>query len=191
MNKIDYINKVNERFENAENHGNGNNWWYPIANRVAYDVKMVSFGDVETLREYLTPLQDDYYTDDMLQQYINEEQEEACNLLIDDILEFKKVEDVYFAGRSGGWIEVQYTNNLDNDIEKEDIQHYYKLAKELEKEEEKVKNAIKNTHQGYNKYVDTPEYYKDIANSLLTSEEIKEVYIEQGGKLLEKADKLN
>lgn len=167
--KVDYINKVFERFEHAENHGNnGSNWWNALPFRIAYNVKMSSFGDIDTFRKYLTPLQNKHYTDDDLYEHINFENEVSANMLIEDIHEEFGL-DASFAGRSGGWIEIDYPSNFE-DVTLEDdddtINGYYYEAKELEELEAKVSNFIKDQHKGYNDYVDTKQYYQDLLERL-------------------------
>jgi hypothetical protein len=85
-----------------------------------------------------------------------------------------------FAGRSGGWIEVDFDNNLsevNKDTPKGDINYYYKIAKGLENKEKEVKQFIKNAHYSYNLYVDSDGYYRDIADCvLLQDEDIADIY---------------
>lgn len=54
-NKIEYINKVNDEFTNAGNHGGNNNWWYPKQNVIAYNVKLHgSSKDIDDIRAKMT-----------------------------------------------------------------------------------------------------------------------------------------
>lgn len=188
--KIDYINAVNDRFLDARNHGNGNNWWYPVKNRMAYNVKMYHFGDVDKLREFLTQRQNDFYSDSHLLGIIEEDLTLNANCLAKDI-EFEFGLEAGFAGRSDGWLEVDFENGLDYvdmDTAKEDIEYYFKKAKELEELEEKVKQFIEKQHSSYNKYVDTEQYYKDLTeNCLLPDEDIADVY---KNKIKQLTDKL-
>lgn len=193
--KMEFVNETYTRFADAPNHGNGNNWWYPTANRIAYNVKMRSFGDVDTLRKSLTSVQNEYYSDDELQNAIYREQMDACEMLLEDLtgktgmLVIESVTGAHFAGRSGGWVEVDYSVNfepLDDDADTEDVDGYYRLAAELVKAEATVADFIANEHKRYNEYVDTPEYYRDIADSLLNDDAIKTEYTERVADLTRK-----
>src|SRR3990167_11295644 len=101
--KVNYINTILDRFENARNHGNnGNNWWYPMPFRIAYNVKMYSFLDIDKLREMMSDRQRKYYDkkdlNDLWYETINQEAE----LAIGEIKEISPlIYDVFFAGRSG------------------------------------------------------------------------------------------
>lgn len=188
MTKKDYTNYIEEvytKFTDARNHGGqGNNWWYPTQNTIAYNVKMHSFATVETLRTYLTKLQNDYYTDGTLCNVIEQEQEDACSFLVEDIKEQSKlVTSVHFAGRSGGWVEVTYTNNIDIDITEarynytvKDTKEVYQVAKELETDEAKVHKFIDDSHAYYNKYIGTKDYYTNLVDLLATDEDIRKEY---------------
>lgn len=180
-----YIEKVYTKFIDARNHGGGgNNWWYPTQNTIAYNVKMHRFATVETLRTYLTKLQNEYYTDETLQDVIYQEQEDTCRFLVEDIKEQSQlITGVNFAGRSGGWVEVTYTNNIDIDITEirynytvKDIKEVYAVAKELEETEAKVSKFIEDSHTYYNKYIDTKEYYTNLVDLLVTDEDIRKEY---------------
>jgi len=176
--KIEYINEVYTRFTDTHNHGNqGDNWWYPMPNTIAYNVKMHSFVDVESLRKELTARQNDYYSDDTLYKIMSEDITDNANMLSDDIQEEYKLENGY-AGRSNGWIEVEYVNNLfilDEDTE-EDVNALYKEAKALEQLESDVCEFIKKRHKALNAYIDTPQYYKDMVERLTSDEEIADIY---------------
>ena len=181
--KITYINEVNDRFMNAKNHGNSNNWWYPLENRIAYNVKMSAFADVDTLEDYLTKRQNDFYSKETLYQLLQDKQDTDCEMLVLDIKEQYQL-DAVFAGRSGGWIEVDYENGLieldengdtiyESDV---DINIYYKEAKALEKLEIDVADFIEKSHAEYEKYINSKEYYRDISELLLDDQEIAETY---------------
>ena len=181
--KITYINEVNDRFMNAKNHGNSNNWWYPLENRIAYNVKMSAFADVDTLEDYLTKRQNDFYSKETLYQLLQDKQDTDGEMLVLDIKEQYKL-DAVFAGRSGGWIEVDYENGLieldengdtiyESDV---DINMYYKEAKALEKLEIDVADFIEKSHAEYEKYINSKEYYRDISEMLLDDQEIAETY---------------
>ena len=180
--KIEYINNVYNKFENAKNHGtNGSGWWYPTSFTIAYNVKMYSFADVESLRDNMSPLQNEYYNDDSLCECINTELEYTGESLIEDIQEQYGLQALY-AGRSGGWLEVDYNNivdidYVDDDMSYDDVNFYLLEAKRLEKIENNVSNFIKKRHTEYNDYVDTGAYYRYICdNYILPDNEIKEIY---------------
>lgn len=184
--KIEYVNNVHERFENARNHGNqGNNWWYPIAYRIAHDVKMSSFLDVDKLRKVMSDRQNDYYKNDhdLFNLWYKTLETETETLI--DILEteYELVEDVYQAGRSGGWLEVQFTCELeyiDSDTPAVDVNHYVKAAKELERQAGAVRQRIEKSHKALNEYIDSQDYYNDLIEyELMTDEEIAEMYQDQ------------
>lgn len=188
--KIDYIESIINRFENASNHGNqGNNWWYPKPCVFAYNVKMRNFGYIESLRKHLSALQNDFYSDEELQERIYEEQNDSCYFLVEVI----KVEfglESWFAGRVGGWVEVDFTPET-GWFSQEDWSTYtlkeinvvYKQAKELEKLADKVQNFITERHKSYNEYVDSKSYYQDLQSSFLSDEDIKEIYQNRIAKL--------
>ena len=187
--KIDYINEINDKFVNASNHGNtGGNWWYPKPNTIAYNVKIHAWGDTASLREILTERQNDYYSDNSLSEYMQEELQMSANQMSDDIDQDHGVKSGY-AGRSCGWLEVDYINNIElaENHENYDVDYYYNEAKELDELENKIHEEIKKRHAGYNKYVGTPEYYKDLADNLLDDEAIAEIY---KSEIKERADKL-
>jgi len=189
--RIEYINRVWSRFRFAKNHGNVGNWWYPKENRIAYDVKMRSYGDVETLTSNLSDLQKDYYEGtEYLQQDIYSEQEYTCEMLIDNLVDnYDLVTSAGFAGRSGGWIEVDFEvgfEEVDNTFYDSEISESYKMAKELEEEEQLVEKEIARQHKAYNYYVDSDNYYTDLREGLMTDEDIKQSYKDQAESLLSK-----
>lgn len=177
MEKIDFINEVYKRIMEAPNHGGNNNWWYPQSGVIAYNVKMHKWPDIETLRGYLSKLQNDHYNDDDLDSYINWELENECIVLKDDIMEIFGLES-WFAGRSGGWIEVEFptVEEADPDNEYLTIDEQYKQAKKIDKLADNVENFIVERHKSLHKYIDTPEYYQDIAGALLNDQDIKNEY---------------
>lgn len=178
--KIEYINDIYQKFYNASNHGNNDNWWYPTANTIAYNVKLYgSSKNIDDVREALSDRQKEYYSDDPLQNEMVYIQNYSCEMLIMDI----KAEyglDSHFAGRSGGWIEVEYNNEIDYMIDEnsssEDIKENYKIAKELNKLECKVKQFIEDRLSGYQKYINSDEYINDIIINLLSDEDIANEY---------------
>lgn len=194
MKKIEYINKINTFFRDARNHGNSGSWWYPKQNRIAYNVKMRSFCDTDTLRKSMTARQNEFYSDNELydRAWYGMIEDEAT-MLMDEIKDtYSLVKDCGMAGRSGGWLEVDYQNDLievDETTDKNDIAYYYKLAKELEKQEGEVRELIEQRHKALNAYIDTPEYYKDIAENVLYDDEVIGEFYKDKIKTL--TDKLN
>ena len=179
--KIEFINDTNEKFREASNHGNqGDNWWYPNENTIAYDVKMNDFGDIERIRRLLSDKQNEFYSDEYLQNEIYQEQTDECNTLIWE-LEETDILSASFAGRSEGWIEVEYQNSLqyvdaEEDLTLNDIEDEYKEARNLIKQEEKIRKLIERRWEDYNKYVDSKEYYKEFVIHLATENEINAEY---------------
>lgn len=205
--KINYIKEIHALFYDSRNHGKGgNNWWYPTPNVKAYNVKMRNFADIDDLRKEMSTLQNDYYTDEDLRNIIDEENISTCQLLKEDTtgvtgaLEIDNllIEDVYYAGRSGGWLEVEYTNTLqefiddyvnygdEKDIPLKVVNEYYKKAKELVQLESDVAQFIQDEHKKYNNYVGTTNYYKDLVYTMLDDENIKATYKKQADTLLSK-----
>lgn len=181
--KIAFISGVKRYFEEAPNHGNGGNWWHPTQNRIAYDVKMHNWSSVEELRKYMSPLQNEYYSNEHLENILQDEQEQTCEMLIEDVNMNYDVTVAGFAGRSGGWIEIDYINNLEDiDEDEEDesfIDEQLKEAIKLDELQEDVKAFIKENHQNYNNYIDTEDFYKDIIDFLEDDESIKAINIDR------------
>jgi len=93
-----------------------------------------------------------------------------------------------YAGRSGGWLEVAYDNNLmslENDTV-EDVNELYKEANKLEKLETEVSQFIEKSLSSYKKYINSDEYVKDIAEMLTTDEDIGDIYKGKAKDLLDK-----
>lgn len=190
---IEYIEQVSERFENASNHGNGNNWWYPQKNTIAYNVKIYAGASTEDVRKHLTARQNDYYSDDDLMEIMQEQQNDAARIFSDDIDNEYGVKSGY-AGRSGGWLEVEYHNDIADYQQNEwaeshidDIRAAYKEAKKLDQLESDIAEYIKKSVKNYSQYLNGIEYPKDIAESLQTDEDIADTY---KGKIKGLTDKL-
>ena len=189
--KVNYINTILDRFENARNHGNnGNNWWYPMPFRIAYNVKMYSFLDIDKLREMMSDRQRKYYDrkdlNDLWYETINQEAE----LAIGEIKEISPlIYDVFFAGRSGGWCEVQYNKEIeevDVSMPLAEINEEYRKAKELDIVESVVEVLIESSKKSLCKYIDSEQYYKDLLSEvLLQDNDIAETYKGQIHKLTE------
>ena len=112
-------------------------------------------------------------------------------MLIEDIRAEYGLES-HFAGRSGGWIEVDFENNLNvdelEDMNTKEVHAEYKEARELEKLEARVEAFITKQHDGYNKYVDSKEYYENITDTLSDDDTIKREYKERADDLLAKIE---
>src|SRR3990167_1599507 len=143
--KIDYINQINDRFINARNHGhNGNNWWYPKENRIAYNVKVYGGISTENIRKKMTERQNNFYSDDAIYELLNDWQCQIANDLSEEIEMLPGVQNTSYAGRSSGWLEVDYINDIDPSCDAAmDIDANYEFAKELEKNEVTVSKLIK------------------------------------------------
>jgi hypothetical protein len=192
-NKINYINEVNEKFRDAKNHGNGGNWWYPKQNVIAYNVKIYASPDAEEIRKAMTKRQKEYYTDENIYEILQDYQDQEAEQLANEVMEYDLVEDAYFAGRSGGWLEVEYSNGLEQiedngiDYHKDDIKEYYKQAKELEKIEGEVKTMIENTKKEYIKYITSKQFIECIVSEMLLDDEaIGDIYKQKAKTLLDK-----
>lgn len=187
--KIEFINRVYLRFADARNHGsNGNSWWYPKANVIAYNVKVYSWLDMSEVRKNLTIRQNDFYSDNELSEIASENQNDEARMFSDDIDSEYGVKSGY-AGRSGGWLEVEYPSSLQEvDKTSEEIDYYYQQAKELEELEATISQKIEKALAGYKKYIGSPQAAKDFADNLLSDEDIADIYKGKAKNLL---DKLN
>lgn len=181
-----YIDRVHLRFEDARNHGrNGNNWWYPTPFVMAYNVKM--YGREKTLddfREKMTKRQNEYYTDDMLENEWWYLRNNECEALAEYVKENDGVLDVWYAGRSGGWIEVQYTNSLC--LSDDCLESDFREAKALEALEAKIEKEIAEYLKRYKKYLNSEEWRSDFVDGLLDDEAIAEIYKERAEEYIEK-----
>jgi hypothetical protein len=177
--KIAFIIDTNTYFAYAKNHGsNGSNWWNATPNVIAYDVKMSNFPSVEEFRDILTPLQNEKLSDDFISESMQNELYDTANQLVDDIEETFNLKSG-FAGRSGGWIEVTFPNNLPdedelNECNAEELNEYYNEAKTMLQLESDVMDNIEKQHNSYNKYVSSKEYYTDLKDLFMINEYIKE-----------------
>jgi hypothetical protein len=190
--KIDYVNSVYLRFQDARNHGhNGHNWWYPKPNVIAYNVKMHGASkDIEDIRKHMTERQNKYYSDDTLYEISQEQLWDEARMFSDDLdIEYGLTSG--YAGRSGGWLEVEYKNDLSelgDDSSIEDVNYFYKEAQKLEKLETEVSEKIKKAHKSLMVYMNTEQYCLDFVERLSDDEEIGEIYKSKAKDLL---DKLN
>jgi hypothetical protein len=196
--KYNYIQEVADKFRNSRNHGhNGNNWWYPKEDTMAYNVKMYSAGiDIDKVKAKMTDRQKDYYKnddifEDLYYDYLNME----CQFLSDEIEEIKGVKETSFAGRSGGWFEVEYYNSLsDYDIDqnlesfdRKDLEEAYTVAKELDELEARIEQEVGLRKQRLEKHLASEDFIDYIVENLMTDEDIAEIY---KGKIKDLADKL-
>jgi hypothetical protein len=175
--KTEYINQVKERFENARNHGHhGNNWWYPKPFVMAYNVKLCGLGNtIEDYRKAMTKKQNEYYTDNHIIELLDEQQNTEAEMFQDELKTEYSITSG-FAGRSGGWLEVEYPNNF-NDYEENDLESLYIIAKELEELETTVAERIKKAVSNYKKYRSSKEQIKDfVENGLLQDADVDEIY---------------
>lgn len=179
--KIDYINEIADKFINAKNHGsNGSNWWYPKSFTIAYNVKLhCNSKSIEDLREKMTSRQNDYYNkDERLYEIMQDAQEYSATSFSDDLGETYGVKSGY-AGRSGGWLEVEYNSNgvdfADNDMSMSELSNLYSNAKELDAIETKVAQHIEKSHSNYCKYINTDNYIDDILSQIYSDEDIADM----------------
>ena len=193
--------QVLERFEEAENHGkNGDNWWNPVSYRIAYKIKMKSWASCKEMRKVLSPLQNTYYSDEVLEHLMDSEQVDELRRFISETEDrYNKNISITIAGRSGGWMEVDYSKLAEYDrytleseleegvIDEEEEEGIYNDIMELEELENEVAGMIENRHREYNKYVGTTEYYEDVTSALIDDEKIREKYEEKGREYLKKA----
>jgi hypothetical protein len=193
--------QVLERFEEAENHGkNGDNWWNPESYRIAYKIKMKSWPSCKEMRKVLSPLQNEYYGDEVLNHLMDSERVDELRRFIFEMKDrYNKKISITIAGRSGGWMEVDYSSLAEYDrytleceleegiIDEEEEEGIYNDIMDLEELENEVAGMIENTHREYNKYVGTTEYYEDVTSTLIGDDKIREIYEEKGREYLKKA----
>ena len=185
--KIKYINATFLRFVDAKNHGGHNNWWYPKANVIAYNVKLHgSSKSIEDIRTKLSKRQNEYYTDEDLYEQINDAQGWEAEQFSDSLDEDYCVTSGY-SGRSGGWLEVEYTNEL-TELEEdtnEDVTYFYKLAKALTLKELTIAEYISKSLKHYQQYLNTDQYVTDIIEQLNDDETIGDIYKSRAKDLLD------
>lgn len=196
--KLEYIETACKQLQDAPNHGNqGNSWWYPSEWRVAYNVKMSEYFDTDRLRKHMSKAQNEYYNDDdTLYEciwYDLLEQEWDC--LKDTLMQYDHVSEVYQAGRSGGWCEVQYDSIndaeiIDDSYTMSEVTEVYHAIKALEKTENSVRETIERMHKAFNEYVASDQFYIDSVEQLVPDSEIKEIYTSQAEAYAAKAEAL-
>jgi hypothetical protein len=180
--KVDYIYNVQKRFTEAENHGhNGSNWWDPTANTIAYNVKMRVFGGIESdAIAKMSDIQKMYYNDKSLERAITEYYDstllQASYDLIQDIKDTGKssIKEVNFAGRSGGWVEVTYYNNIEDieDVDDSDmIDDVYQEALKLEKLENDISTLIEDSHKKLSDYIESDDYVSYFVHDYLKADD--------------------
>ena len=173
QNKIDFINEVNDRFLSAENHSGSNN-------TLSYNVKVYGSNiSGEEIREKITDRQREYHSLDDIYQAMDMFQSDSADMLSDEVSNIDGVKECYFAGRSGGYLEVEYCNALEEVYEEdfnEDIASLYKVAKELEETETKVSNLIDKRYNGYCKLINSKDYIIAIINNLYDDKDIAKIY---------------
>lgn len=179
------ITKFLDEMDNARNHGhNGSNWWYPVPNRIAYDIKLSHFVDADDLRKHMTEKQKLYYTDDeKLNEIIWEQVYEMASITMDDIKSeyYAHVDDVNIAGRSGGWMEVTYNiNSIPSDVTDEPCLYTAKEVTDIYKDMKKIQHTmdcVQSTIEMAVKYCNNvDEFSRDIHERLSDDDEINEMY---------------
>lgn len=184
--KEEYIEKINDRFINSRNHGhNGSNWWYPKENTIAYNVKMYHSGiSVEDIRKKLTARQNEFYKNDEFFYELTQQQiEQSAESLIEEVEAEKGVKTTGFAGRSGGWFEVEYINSIGD---YEELNDRYTEAKELEALEVKIESIISERKASLEKYLESEEFLKDTLEQLNSDNDIADIYKGRAKDLLDK-----
>lgn len=186
--QIEYINRIYDRFHSAKNHGRGNNWWYPVPDTLAYCVKMRAFFDTKRMRAVMTKRQNDYYSDQELEERYWDYLEMEGSDAIQEIKALGAL-DAGFAGRMGGWLEVSYHNPLeevDETTDRETLDDYYREARALEHLEAQVASLITEGHKHLNDYIKSDAFYVDQQESLLYDEEIGDIYKDRASALVRK-----
>ena len=189
--KIQYIEDVRSRIEDAPNHGHqGNSWLCPRPWTVAYNIKMRSFLDCDKLRGMMSKLQNEYYTDDdALYELYYQDIEVAWDCLREQLREIDSVEEVWRAGRRDGWCEVTYSSididfnvNMDKEYPARIINEVYLEAVKLANDEAEARATIEHEHRALNEYIDSDEYYIDCVEQLMSNDNIREYYQSQSEK---------
>lgn len=177
--KLEYIKSVRARIQDAPNHGGGGtSWWYPTQWTVAYNIKIYARSkDIDDIRAKMTPVQNKYYSDTTVYEFVNMIQMDSCNVLREVIKEVAEVESVEFAGRSGGWVEVKYKPVSDadadlSDYDKQMLNELYTEMVKIDEAEQRVSQIVKETVSAYIKYIQSNEYVTDIVEMLLDDEDI-------------------
>lgn len=188
--KIKYIEEVRAHIEDAPNHGRGTTWWYPTPWTVAYNIKMRAFLDSDKLREKMSTLQNEYYSnDDALYELYHQQLEMAWEDLHEQLRDIDSVEEVWRAGRRDGWCEVTYRHlninfhfNLDKEYPARIINEVYLEAVKLANDEAEARATIEHAHRALNEYIDSDEYYIDCVEQLMSNDNIREYYQSQSEK---------
>lgn len=197
--KLDKINEIAERFINAENHGSGGNWLYPKRDRIAYKIKISSFSfSFDDIKDKLTDKQKDFYKniDELINTYYWNTLEFTLEEFITDIKNsYKYVSECYQAGRSGGWLEIDYRNELgelwDNieDFERYesyDIDYIYDEMVALDKKEREISERIKRELKALNNYIESEYFKNEFINTLMNDEDISDYYRQEAKRLIDK-----
>lgn len=191
--KREYIESVRERFENAPNHGGGNNWWYPKPYVVAYNVKMRVFPDAERTAGAMTDLQRDFYKG-KYDAVTERAWDDAVRLAVGDFEESARemgTLDCWLAGRSAGWLEVQYPM-LDvgycEELRGERLDLAYRQARELSALEGKVSVLVKDSLTALTAYLESDNFYLDLVSELMQDGDIRDEYRAEARRLIELAE---
>ena len=143
---------------------------------------------IEDIRKNMTKRQNEYYSDESIYSIIEDIRDMSREDLVSNVINMG-AKKAYFAGRSGGWLEVEYSNNLDEITEEDkmsDINYNYQEAKKLEKLESEVSEYVNNFISNLSKYEDSKDYTRDIADNMLDDESIGDIYKSQAQKLIDK-----
>lgn len=197
--KLDKINSIADRFINARNHGGNNNWWYPKRNVIAYDIKMSSFGfSYDGIKDKISDKQKDFYKNinGMIDSFYWDTLNNELEYFIEDLKEeYECIKDCYQAGRSGGWLEIEYINELDElwdsveDFESSEvysIDYIYDEMIKLDKKEKEISEKIKKGLSDLNKYIDSEDFKDDFINTLMTDDDISDYYKKEAKRLIDK-----
>lgn len=189
--KKDYINSVYTTLADAKNHGrNGGNWWYPMPNVIAYNVKI--WGQQKSIKDIevkMTPKQRDYYAEVVLWEIEQDIINDACDELRQEVKEIDGVCDAWFAGRSGGWFEVEYNNPLelvDDDTYPQAIAELYREAKKVQATIDRVADLVQQRHRHFCEYLNSEAYIDDFIERLWCDEQIDIHYRNQVKHLVDK-----
>ena len=197
--KLKKINEIGKRFINARNHGGGGNWWYPKRNVIAYDIKMSSFGfSYDDIKDKISDKQKDFYKNinGMIDSFYWDTLNNELEYFIEDLKEeYECIKECYQAGRSGGWLEIEYINELGElwdrveDFESSEvysIDYIYNEMIKLDKKEREISSKIKKALNALNKYIDSEDFINDFINTLMTDADISNYYKQEAKRLINK-----
>lgn len=197
--KLKKINEIGEMFINARNHGGGGNWWNSKRDVIAYNIKMSSYGfSYDDIKDKLSDKQKDFYKniDKLIDAYYWDTLECTLDEFITDIKDiYKYVNECYQAGRSGGWLEIEYENALGElwdsvadfeSYESYSIDYIYDEMVALDKEEQEISERIKRELKALNSYIESEYFKNEFINTLMTDEDISDYYKAEAKRLIDK-----